>query len=359
MKIKLVNSATMTIKWVALPLIFLIYSSALYANTVIPGKWQGKLNGTVDVAMNLIMDGSKLSGIVYTQFGESLVLAGEIKGQEFSFSTDLNGAQIAYKGKVVGDRMTINIASEWGDMKGELMRVDSATPLATFMRPEHTEFWEPVPPIIVPPAYSNTSGVPSDAIVLFDGKDLDLWQEVDGGKAKWGVSDSTFTVKKGTGDIQTKQSFEDYQLHIEWMIPADIEGEGQSRGNSGVFMQGIYELQILDSYSNETYVNGQAGSIYKQTPPLANAMRKPGEWNVYDILYTAPRFNDSGSLIYPARVTVLHNSIVIQNNVEIKGDTPYVGLPKYTPHGKGPIRLQDHGDPSQPISFRNIWIREL
>lgn len=228
------------------------------------------------------------------------------------------------------------------------------------MKPEMTEYWEPVPKVVTPGAMPSNMMVapPSDAVVLFDGKDLSKWKGKDG-EAKWTVSDGVFTVNKGTGDIETKQTFEDFQLHIEWRIPQGIQGENQARGNSGIFMQGIYELQVLDSYNNPTYVNGQASSIYKQSPPLVNAMRKPGEWNVYDVIYTAPRFKEDGALASPARITVLQNGILVQNNFTLAGHTPNEGLPKYTKHGKGPIKLQDHGDPSKPISFRNIWIREL
>ena len=229
------------------------------------------------------------------------------------------------------------------------------------MTPEMTEWYDPVPQVVTPGKPTSTAAItaPSDAIVLFDGKDLSQWKNKDGGAAQWEVKNGVFTVKKGTGDIYTKQEFGDYQLHIEWSVPANITGKGQARGNSGIFMQGVYELQVLDNYNNTTYVNGQAGSIYKQTPPLKNVMRPPGEWNVYDVIYTAPRFKENGTLFTPARITVLHNGVVIQNSTEIKGSTPYIGLPKYTAHGKGPIRLQDHGDPSEPISYRNIWIREL
>ncbi|HEX9785044.1 MAG TPA: DUF1080 domain-containing protein [Opitutaceae bacterium] len=234
-------------------------------------------------------------------------------------------------------------------------------PVPPKMVPAMTEFWEPEPRVVTPgdTAPDAVLTAPSDAIILFDGRDLSQWTSVDGVPARWDVKNGVFTVKKGTGDIQTKREFVDFQLHIEWAIPAEITGKSQARGNSGVFLQGIYEVQVLDSYNNRTYANGQAGSIYKQTPPLVNAMRRPGEWNVYDLIYTAPRFKEDGSLFSPARVTVLHNGVVIQNNTEIRGDTPYIGLPKYTAHGPGPIRLQDHGDPSEPISFRNIWIREL
>lgn len=221
------------------------------------------------------------------------------------------------------------------------------------MTPEMTEQWEPEP-VVVTPGTDNTAA-PSDAIVLFDGKDLSKWKPKNGeGDAAWPVKDGYFTV--GKGDISTKQGFRDFQLHLEWSAPAKIEGEGQGRGNSGVFLQDRYEVQILDSYNNRTYSNGQAGSIYKQYPPLVNAMRKPGEWNTYDIIYTAPRFNEDGSLFSEARITVLHNGVVIQNNAVVRGTTEYIGLPKYSAHDKAPISLQDHGN---PVRFRNIWIREL
>jgi hypothetical protein len=228
------------------------------------------------------------------------------------------------------------------------------------MRPEMTEFWDPEVKVVTPGSPANTLvAPPSDAIILFDGKDLSKWKAADGSAARWEVKNGVFTVKKGTGDITTTQDFNDFQLHIEWMVPANITGKSQARGNSGIFLQGIYELQVLDSYNNRTYRNGQAGSIYKQSAPLLNAMRKPGEWNVYDVIYTAPRFKENGTLFSPARVTVLHNGILIQNNTTITGHTPYIGLPEYKAHGRGPIKLQDHGDPSEPLSFRNIWIREL
>ena len=174
-----------------------------------------------------------------------------------------------------------------------------------------------------------------------------------------------FTVNKGTGNIQTKRSFTNYQLHLEWKIPSDITGEGQVRGNSGLFLASTgaedlgYEMQILDSYNNKTYSNGQAGSVYKQYIPLENATKKPGEWQCYDIVWTAPRFNTDGSLKSPAYLTAFHNGVLVQNHVEIKGLTVYIGKPEYKIHGPAPIKLQDHGDKSEPISFRNIWIREL
>ncbi|MCD7937334.1 MAG: DUF1080 domain-containing protein [Tannerellaceae bacterium] len=223
------------------------------------------------------------------------------------------------------------------------------------MRPGMSEYWTPQPPVVTPgdPA---TLSAPSDAIVLFDGKNLSAWESVKGGEAKWEVSDGKFTVVRGTGDIRTKDTFESFQLHIEWRMPENITGESQGRGNSGVFLQGMYEIQILDCYENETYVNGQTGSVYKQTPPLVNAMRKPGEWNVYDIIYTAPIFKEDGTYLYPPRVTVIQNGIVLQNNTTILGTTEYIGFPQVKPHGAGPIKLQDHGD---PVQFRNIWLRKL
>ena len=226
------------------------------------------------------------------------------------------------------------------------------------MTPGMSEYWTPQPKIVTP-GDIKTNSAPSDAIVLFDGKDLSAWESTNGQPAQWTVHDGVFTVNKKTGDIQTKQKFNNYQLHIEWCVPENITGTSQGRGNSGIFMQGMYEVQILDCYNNETYVNGQTGSIYKQTPPLANAMRKPGEWNVYDIIYTAPIFKEDGTYRVPPSITVIQNGIVLQNNTTILGTTEYIGFPKVVPHGAGPIILQSHGDPSEPISFRNIWLREL
>lgn len=223
------------------------------------------------------------------------------------------------------------------------------------MTPEMTEFWFPQPKVITPGDFS-TNSAPSDAIILFDGKDLSKWKSCDGGKAKWDVHDGVFTVVRNTGGIETKEKFGSFQLHIEWSAPTVIDGESQGRGNSGVFLQGRYEVQILDNYQNETYTNGQAGSIYKQKAPLVNAMRKPGEWNTYDIIYNAPVFNEDGSYRVPPTVTVLHNGVLVINNYSIRGITEYVGHPVVEPHGDGPIMLQDHGN---PVNFRNIWIRRL
>ncbi len=228
------------------------------------------------------------------------------------------------------------------------------------MRPGMTEYWTPQPRIVVPGAQA-TASAPSDAVVLFDGRDLSAWESAkDGSPALWTVHDGVFTVDKKAGDIRTKEAFGSFQLHIEWCIPPmDASFTSQSRGNSGVYLQEMYEIQVMDSYENETYVNGQAGSVYKQTPPLVNAMRAPGEWNVYDIIYTAPVFKEDGSYLYPPRVTVLHNGVLIQNNTEIQGTTEYIGLPRVRPHGDGKILLQSHGDPSPAISYRNVWLRRL
>ncbi len=228
-----------------------------------------------------------------------------------------------------------------------------------------TEYYSPVPPVVTPGA--NYGNPPSDAVVLFDGKNLDQWvSNTDTTKpANWIVADGIITVNKKAGDIQTKRSFTDYQLHIEYRIPSNITGSGQARGNSGIFLAALpwgpggYELQVLDNYNNSTYVNGQVGSFYKQAVPLANACRKPGEWQTYDVIWTAPRFNDHGILQSLARGTVFHNGVLVQNNTYLLGDTPYTGQPSYRPHGPAPIKLQAHGDKSEPISYRNIWLRVL
>jgi len=232
-------------------------------------------------------------------------------------------------------------------------------------RPEDTEYYTPVPTIVTP---GSTAGAPpSDALVLLGGgNDLSEWVlQKDRSPATWPIADGVMTVDKKAGGIETKRSFSNYQLHLEWRIPEGITGTGQARGNSGLFLasQGPgddgYELQILDSYNNKTYVNGQAGSMYKQSPPLVNAMRPPGQWQVYDVIWTAPQFNADGSLKSPGYVTALHNGVLVQNHYALKGNTPYIGQPVYKAHGATPIKLQAHGDPSPPISFRNIWIRPL
>jgi hypothetical protein len=230
--------------------------------------------------------------------------------------------------------------------------------------PKDTEVWEPVPKVITPGATADAP--PSDAIVLFDGKNLDEWvSQKDKGPAKWVVADGILTVDKKAGNIETKRTFKDYQIHLEWRIPTGVTGQDQARGNSGLFLASTgggdagYELQILDSYENKTYVNGQAASIYKQSPPLVNAARKPGEWQTYDVVWTAPTFNGDGSLKTPAYVTAFHNGVLVQNHFELKGETLYIGKPFYKAYDRAPIKLQAHGDPSPAISFRNIWVREL
>ncbi len=213
-----------------------------------------------------------------------------------------------------------------------------------------------LPPPKDEPKVINPGPPPSDAIVLFDGKDLSKWKGAEGGDAKWDVKDGVATVN-GTGTISTKQEFGDCQLHVEWAAPMKVEGEGQGRGNSGIYFQGRYEVQVLDSYENKTYFHGQAGGVYKQTAPLVNACRKPGEWQTYDIIFHAPRFDKSGKLEKAATVTVLHNGVLIQDHTEILGTTSHVGHPKYAAHPlKQSLQLQDHHN---PVKFRNIWIREL
>lgn len=220
--------------------------------------------------------------------------------------------------------------------------------------PKLTEVWEPVPRVVTPGV---GSAAPSDAIVLFNGKDLSEWQHADGSPPKWKIAGNAFTVVKSTGNVQTKRAFGDCQLHIEWRTPATIEGEGQERGNSGVFLQGRYEVQVLDSYNNRTYSNGQAASIYKQHIPMVNASRKPGDWQSYDIFFRTPRMAENGTVLTPAYITVVHNGVLVQDHVEVKGTTFNSGPPFYQKHNpKEPLVLQDHGN---PLSYRNIWIREL
>jgi hypothetical protein len=223
--------------------------------------------------------------------------------------------------------------------------------------PESTEVWDPVVRIITPG--EKPSDPPSDAIVLFDGKNLDQWVAVkDGGNAKWNIKDGAVSVQPGSGDIKTKQEFGDLQLHIEWRTPSEVDPKatGQGRGNSGIFLQERYEVQVLDNYENVTYSNGQAGSIYKQAIPLVNACKKPGEWQAYDIIFTMPRFNKEGRIVIPGFVTVIHNGAVVQNHTTLIGPTEYIGFPTNKAYEKGPLRLQDHGNTG---SFRNIWVREL
>jgi hypothetical protein len=235
---------------------------------------------------------------------------------------------------------------------------------AKVAKPEDTEQWQPVPPIVS--AGLKEGAAPSDAIVLFDGKNLDQWVMTnDHSSARWRVENGTMVVDKSSGNIETKRLFKNYQLHLEYRIPADISGDGQLRGNSGLFLASTgpddhgYEVQILDSYENKTYVNGQAASIYKQSAPLVNASRKPGQWQSYDVVWTAPVFNSEGTLETPAFVTVFHNGVLVQNHFRLTGETLYIGSPVYKKYDRAAIKLQAHRDPSAPISFRNIWVREL
>ena len=219
--------------------------------------------------------------------------------------------------------------------------------------PSATEVWQPVPPKVDAPA----DGVPSDAKVLFAGTDTDAWETGDGRPIDWKVVDGALVVTPGSGDIRTREAFGDVQLHLEFRTLAPPTGEGQGASNSGVFLMEHYELQVLDSYRNTTYVNGQAASVYKQYAPQVNASRPPGEWQSYDVLFLAPRFATDGRVLAPARMTVLHNGVLVQHDVALRGATVYQGQPKYEAHAaRLPLRLQDHGD---PVAFRNLWIRAI
>jgi hypothetical protein len=214
----------------------------------------------------------------------------------------------------------------------------------------------PLPPVVAPG--KGPAQPPADAIVLFDGKDLSRWRsQKGGGPAPWKVENGYFEVIKGTGGIQTEQGFGDCQLHIEWASPSPPVGEGQDRGNSGVFLMGMYEVQVLDSYGNKTYADGSAAALYGQFPPAVNASRPPGEWQTYDIAFEAPRFAADGKLTRPARISVVHNGVLVHHAVELTGPTAHKARPPYKAHAdKLPIGLQDH---AHPVRFRNVWIRDL
>jgi len=247
-----------------------------------------------------------------------------------------------------GSLMTMACSAETSDDGAE-------EGLEPWQKAKKTQVWEPVPEVVEAPE----DAPPSDAIVLFDGGDMDEWENAtDGGPAHWNLEDDHMTVARREGGIRTKRDFCDVQLYMEWRSPTDItDMDGQDRGNSGLFFQERYEVQILDSYENETYPNGQAASIYKQHIPLVNSSRPPGEWQTYDVIYKAPRFDSNGDLESPAYITVLHNGVLVQNHVEIKGTTEWIGEPSYDDaHGCAPIYLQDH---DAAVSFRNIWVREL
>jgi Domain of Unknown Function (DUF1080) len=222
--------------------------------------------------------------------------------------------------------------------------------------PKLTEIWSPVPKLVNPGR--SVTDAPSDAVILFNTKkDTVNWTGKDSKLFNWKAEDNFFSVTPYAGDIRTKQNFGDCQLHIEWRTPSEVKDSGQGRGNSGIFLMSRYELQVLDSYNNLTYSNGQAGSIYKQHMPMVNVSRPPGEWQTYDILFTAPQFYQDSSLRSAARITVFQNGVLIQNNVELWGPTTFIGVPKYEKHAaKEPLMLQDHHN---LVSYRNIWIREL
>lgn len=220
--------------------------------------------------------------------------------------------------------------------------------------PELTEIWSPVPAKVDVPA---TTGIPSDAVVLFDGRRLDAWENTKPGSPDWNVADGAVTIVPASGSLRTKAAFGDMQLHVEFRSPTNDADSGQGRGNSGIMIMGFYEVQVLDSHTNQTYVNGQAASLYKQSPPLVNASRPAGEWQTYDIVFIAPRFHPDGTLRSPARLTVFHNGVLVQHDVALKGETVYRGARHYTPHAaRLPLTLQNHTD---EVSFRNIWLREL
>lgn len=215
----------------------------------------------------------------------------------------------------------------------------------------------PMPPVVDPGPAGPPMPVPSDAVVLFDGKDLSQWEDVKGGAAKWKVENGYMEVVAKTADIRTKSGFGDCQLHAEWATPAVVSGEKQDRGNSGVYLMGLYEVQVLDSYNNKTYADGMAAAVYGQYPPLVNASRKPGEWQTYDIIFHRPRFSAEGTLTKPARLTVLHNGVLVHDDVELMGPTENkVRLPYKAHADKLPLLLQEHG---HPVRYRNIWVRDL
>lgn len=219
----------------------------------------------------------------------------------------------------------------------------------------------PRPPIVDPGPATPPTRAPSDAVALFDGGDLSRWRSEDGGPAKWRTGESGgegwFEVVPGTGSLVSADSFGDVQLHVEWASPAEVRAQGQDRGNSGIYLMGLYEVQVLDSYDNTTYADGQAAAVYGQAPPLVNASRPPGEWQRYDIIFRAPRFDASGRLTRPARLTVLHNGVLVQDAVELTGPTGHYERPPYRAHAaRLPLSLQDHG---APVRYRNVWVRPL
>lgn len=248
-----------------------------------------------------------------------------------------------------GMRRTLAFAGIISLMMAEFAAAQQPWPIHSMNRPR--------PPVVTPAPAGAPVPPPSDAIVLFDGTDLSLWQDTSGAAAAWTVRDGYMEVVPGRGEIRTKRGFGDVQLHVEWRTPSPATGSGQDRGNSGVFLMGKYEVQVLDSYHNDTYADGQAAALYGQYPPLVNASRPPGEWQTYDIIFRRPRFDPNGRLIAPARMTVFHNGVLVHNNQAMEGATAHRARATYTPHeDRLPLMLQDHGD---LVRFRNIWIREL
>jgi hypothetical protein len=242
--------------------------------------------------------------------------------------------------------------------------IPSIAPAQRATRPPGDTAWpqhstdRPRPPIVTPGTPALPVPPPADAVVLFDGKNLDKWtSDAQGAPAKWKVADGAFEVVKGTGTLSTRETFGDVQLHIEWMAPTPPEGTDQDRGNSGVFLMGIYEVQVLDSYQNITYADGQAASIYGQFPPLVNVSRPPGQWQSYDIVFHRPHFDAAGKVISPARMTVLHNGVLVQDNMSLLGPTTHAVRTPYSAHpDQLPLTLQDHG---HPVRYRNVWVRRL
>jgi len=249
---------------------------------------------------------------------------------------------------------------------GAVLMAMAAAPTSPTMTAKAEQEWKihdrnrPQPNVIAPGECStqdHPGQAPSDAIVLFDGKDLSKWRAGDEGPAKWKVEDGHFEVAAGTGDMHTQQAFGDCQLHVEWAAPSPAHGEDQDRGNSGVFLMGLYEVQVLDSYQSQTYADGQAAAIYGQYPPLVNACRQPGQWQTYDIIFHGPRFDPAGKLLRPAFITVLQNGVLVQDHVRIMGPTAHMQRPPYHPTPQRlPLKLQDH---HHPVRYRNIWVREL
>ena len=241
-----------------------------------------------------------------------------------------------------------------------LLAALALTPLAPAQSLAHFrahDMSRPRPPVVQPAPQALPVPPPSDAIVLFDGRDLSQWRSADGGPAKWVIEDGAIESVAGSGYLVSARGFGDVQLHVEWAAPVPARGTSQGRGNSGVFLMGQYEVQVLDSYQNDTYPDGQAAAVYGQYPPLVNACRPPGEWQTYDIVFRRPRFRPDGGLATPARVTVIHNGILVQDGVEPWGPTSWLQALPYTAHAdKRPLGLQDHGN---PVRYRNIWLREL